>query len=98
MIAAHDALTRKRRRQWNVLRRHLRPIVRRRYRNRCAACGWDWRLTVDHIVPVSRGGTNDLDNLQLLCEKCNIDVGGRGVRFDPWPIGTPPVGERWNAQ
>lgn len=29
------------------------------------------RLEVDHIVPVSRGGTNDPHNLQTLCRNCN---------------------------
>lgn len=29
------------------------------------------RLEVDHVVPISKGGTNDLDNLQTLCEPCN---------------------------
>lgn len=29
------------------------------------------KLEIDHIVPVSRGGTNDPHNLQILCHKCN---------------------------
>lgn len=28
-------------------------------------------LTVDHITPLSRGGTDDLSNLQFLCQGCN---------------------------
>lgn len=28
-------------------------------------------LTVDHIIPLCEGGTNDLENLQTLCNKCN---------------------------
>ena len=34
-------------------------------------------LTIDHIVPRSKGGTNDPDNLQLLCGACNSTKGNR---------------------
>lgn len=40
----------------------------------CAGCGIHFRfrnLTVDHIVSQSLGGTDHLDNLQLLCGACN---------------------------
>jgi 5-methylcytosine-specific restriction endonuclease McrA len=33
--------------------------------------------TIDHIIPVSRGGTNDVDNLRLLCRSCNSKKGAR---------------------
>lgn len=33
------------------------------------------RLTIDHIVPLARGGSDDLSNKQLLCEKCNQNKG-----------------------
>ena len=29
-------------------------------------------LHVDHVRPISRGGTDDLDNLQFLCPRCNL--------------------------
>ena len=35
-------------------------------------------MTIDHIVPVSRGGTDHIDNLQLLCGACN-SVKGNGT-------------------
>ena len=49
----------------------------------CRACGASptpdngVRLHVDHIVPVSKGGGDSLDNLQLLCDSCNFGKGSR---------------------
>ena len=39
---------------------------------KCNQCGaLDPKLQIDHIHPVSLGGTNELANLQLLCRACN---------------------------
>ena len=46
----------------------------------CAGCEilFPFRnLTVDHVVPKSRGGTDHLENLQLLCSACNSVKGTR---------------------
>lgn len=43
---------------------------------KCACCGCKLTtrtLTVEHIIPISRGGTNDMENLTALCETCNKD-------------------------
>jgi 5-methylcytosine-specific restriction endonuclease McrA len=32
---------------------------------------------VDHVLPLSRGGSNGPENLQLLCPKCNLVKGSR---------------------
>lgn len=45
--------------------------------HRCRACGSERELTIDHIVPVSRGGTNVEENLQTLCRPCNSRKGAR---------------------
>jgi 5-methylcytosine-specific restriction endonuclease McrA len=42
-----------------------------RYGNKCLACGSEGPLTVDHILPISSGGTSSIDNLQPLCKPCN---------------------------
>ena len=45
----------------------------------CIVCQKDLRLGyhVDHIVPVSKGGQNVDDNVQLLCPKCNLSKGNK---------------------
>ena len=37
----------------------------------CCACGGTKRLCIDHVVAWSCGGSNDDDNLQVLCGSCN---------------------------
>ncbi|MCW5556106.1 MAG: HNH endonuclease [Verrucomicrobiae bacterium] len=49
----------------------VRIFVWRRDEGRCVKCGSQERLEFDHIIPVSRGGSNTVRNIQLLCEVCN---------------------------
>ena len=37
----------------------------------CKTCGTNRILTLDHIIPVSRGGVDHVENLQVLCRSCN---------------------------
>jgi hypothetical protein len=53
----------------------LRTRVYERDQYRCRACGTWESLSVDHIVPESRGGPTALENLQTLCLPCNISKG-----------------------
>jgi len=39
--------------------------------NRCAFCRHKEKLTKDHIIPLSEGGTDYIDNIQPLCRNCN---------------------------
>ena len=53
----------------------IRHEVFKRDKYRCVECGATKEkrcLHIDHIIPVSRGGTDELDNLQTLCEGCNL--------------------------
>jgi 5-methylcytosine-specific restriction protein A len=63
----------------------VRYIVLEKAGRRCAVCGTTSsraRLEVDHINPVARGGTNDLENLQALCVTCNQGKGKSVVTSD----------------
>lgn len=48
-------------------------------------------LEIDHIVPVAKGGTNDISNLQTLCKECN-----RGKYTDVWVGGELDYNSRGN--
>lgn len=43
----------------------------------CLCCGKDEDITVDHVVPLTRGGTNWINNIQPLCRSCNSSKGNR---------------------
>lgn len=38
---------------------------------KCRSCGSVEKLTVDHVIPLSRGGTDEPGNLRTLCASCN---------------------------
>lgn len=44
---------------------------------KCVECGTDEDLTIDHIVAVTKGGTNDEANLRTLCRSHNASKGNR---------------------
>lgn len=51
-----------------------RRIVYSRYHGKCAICGEPLafeEMTIDHIVPASRGGGMDFANMQCACDSCN---------------------------
>ena len=58
----------------------LRQDVLQRDKFTCQHCGRkapEVVLHVDHILPESKGGQTKLENLQVLCEECNIGKGNR---------------------
>lgn len=48
----------------------------------CVSCGSHSNLTLDHIVPLARGGGNEIENLQTMCSSCNSRKG-----VNPWRFG-----------
>jgi 5-methylcytosine-specific restriction endonuclease McrA len=59
-------------RQW----RKVRTAVLKRDQHRCFYCG-ERATTVDHLRPVSRGGTDHESNLVACCSDCNAAKGDK---------------------
>lgn len=77
-VWGHD---RRRKASPNSIRRKnwlaIRPVVFERDGYTCVYCGATDDLAADHIYPQSKGGSDDLDNLQTLCRSCNSRKGTR---------------------
>lgn len=49
--------------QWNELLRE--------YNFRCAYCGIQTNMTIDHVIPLSKGGEHSIENIVPSCAECN---------------------------
>lgn len=61
---------------------HLKKV----HENKCLGCKLvepGIRLTVDHILPLSKGGRNDISNIQPLCLTCNLRKGAKLISYIP---------------
>ena len=54
-----------------------------RYGSRCIACGATEDIQQDHVVPLTSGGSDYINNIQPLCRRCNILKKGRYVDYRP---------------
>lgn len=53
----------------------IRAVILKRDRNLCVSCfRLEDNLQIHHIVPVSKGGNDDLSNLVALCKSCHVKV------------------------
>jgi 5-methylcytosine-specific restriction endonuclease McrA len=78
--------------------KRLRWSIFQRDGHKCTCCGKTARegakLEVDHIIPVSKGGTNNPKNLRTLCQDCNR---GKAARTDPLQVIGPRTTKKKEA-
>lgn len=51
---------------------------------KCIACGKssdNVSIEADHVIPLARGGTNTIDNIQVLCKSCNCSKNSKSIDF-----------------
>lgn len=64
------------------LNKNLESLVMEKLKNqnyKCIYCGVDIKesYSIDHIIPLSKGGRNDIGNIDLVCKPCNTKKGTR---------------------
>jgi hypothetical protein len=53
--------------------------IREKWEHQCAYCGSEENLTIDHIIPQSKGGSDFTKNVVCCCHSCNQSKG-----YSPW--------------
>jgi len=69
-----------------------------RDRNTCQYCGRRFSrmdLTIDHVIPRARGGTDSWGNLVLACVKCNVRKGDRLLEEAGFTLIRRPTKPAW---
>jgi len=67
-----------------------RKNIMKRDRHTCQYCGVRSDLTLDHVMPKSRGGKDTWENLVTACNKCNVKKGDRTPGEAKMPLKTNP--------
>jgi len=62
--------------EWKALVNH--------FGNKCLCCGrTDVKLTADHVIPISKGGSSFIENMQPLCRSCNSRKKDKTIDYRP---------------
>ncbi|KAL4420238.1 hypothetical protein ABPG77_011062 [Micractinium sp. CCAP 211/92] len=62
-----------------------------RDQGRCQYCGSAKNLTIDHVVPQSKGGRNTWENLVACCSTCNSRKGDKSLEQLGWKLHSKPT-------
>ena len=90
LVPEHIRLTiTDRERVWKVPPVNRREVLRRD-KHTCQYCGSTKQLTLDHIIPRSKGGKHTWDNVVIACERCNSRKGDRTPQQAGMALRTQP--------
>jgi len=73
-----------------IISTEMREKILAKSESRCCKCGHPLtlkKMTVDHYIPISKGGTNNMENLVPMCKKCNknkndlVITPGEGIKY-----------------
>ncbi len=76
-------------RQWKIPPVNRREVLKRD-QHRCQYCKSSRKLTLDHVIPRSRGGLHTWDNVVAACESCNCGKSDRTPREAGMTLLTKP--------
>lgn len=79
----------------DLSRNHYKRVLREVFHNECAYCGWKHDLTIDHVIPRSKGGSEHINNLVLACLDCNLSKSNYDL--EAWYIKQPSF-ELWRYE
>lgn len=54
-------------------KRMWKQSIKNQWDNRCAYCGSEEDITLDHVIPRTKGGSDHADNIVACCKSCNAD-------------------------
>lgn len=90
LVPEHIRLTiTDRERVWKVPPVNRREVLRRD-KHTCQYCGSTKQLTLDHVIPRSKGGKHTWDNVVIACERCNSRKGDRTPQQAGMTLRTQP--------
>lgn len=55
--------------------------LKAKYNYTCPSCGREVELHADHIIPISKGGSNYIRNIQPLCKSCNSSKATQTIKY-----------------
>lgn len=83
LVHAHARRARERNAEGHYTADEWRKLCKK-HRHTCLRCGRsepEIQLSVDHVIPLSKGGSNGIDNIQPLCRQCNLIKGTKSIDY-----------------